>query len=147
MRKALAEIKDVENIIVHRIAMRRLSECGLTINFEKSVFNMSKLVFMGMLLSEEGIGPIEARVHAILDACAPTSQSEVHSFLGLAHYSSWFIPWFATITEPLQRLLQKATEFKFRTEQKSAFNKLKLKITEAGTLAYSDKVIADASPA
>ena len=38
-------------------AIQRLQECCLTLNAEKCLFNMDKLVLMGMLLSEKGIGP------------------------------------------------------------------------------------------
>ena len=41
--------------------MERLQESGLTLNAEKCLFNMDRLVFMGMLLSEKGIGPTEDR--------------------------------------------------------------------------------------
>lgn len=166
MAKALAGIEGVENIsddlIVHgkdqaahdvalHAVMQRLKECELTINLEKSIFNMSRLVFMGMLLSEKGIGPTEARVQAILDAREPANQSEMRSFLGLANYSSRFIPRFATITDPLRRLLHKDAEFDFGVEQKAAFSELKRRMADATTLAYFDKdaptkVIADASP-
>ena len=76
--------------------MERVQECGLTLHAEKCLFNMDRLVFMGMLLSEKGIGPTEDRVKAVLGAEEPKNAREVRSFLGLANYSSRFIPHFAT---------------------------------------------------
>ncbi len=66
-------------------------------------------------------------------------------------YSSRFIPQFASVTEPIRRLIKKDTPFKFGPEQRQVFQALKQKLAEAGTLAYFDKkaptkVIADASP-
>ncbi len=112
---------------------------------------MDKLVFMGMLLSEKGIGPTAERVRAVVEAREPENASEVRSFLGLAGYSSRFIPQFACISEPLRRLTRKDAKFHFGTEQKKAFKILKDKLAEATTLAYFDKdaptkVIADAGP-
>jgi len=77
--------------------------------------------------------------------------SEVRSFLGLANYSSRFIPHFATLTEPLRKLTRKDVPFHFGPEQKASFESLKQSMTEAGTLAYfnksaSTKVVADATP-
>ncbi len=108
-------------------------------------------MFMGMLLSEKGIGPTAERVRAVVEAREPENASEVRSFLGLAGYSSRFIPQFASISEPLRRLTKKDAKFNFGTEQKKAFNILKDKLAEATTLAYFDKdaptkVIADAGP-
>ena len=162
----LAGIEGVENIsddiVVHgpdaethdqrlRQTIEHLRDCGLTLNAEKCLFNMDRLVFMGMLLSETGIGPTEDRVKAVLEAGEPTSTTEVHSFLGLANYSSRFIPHFATLSEPLRRLTRKETPFNFRPEQKKSFESLKQKMAEACTLAYFDKnaptkIITDASP-
>ena len=81
----------------------------------------------------------------------PKSASDVRSFLGLANYSSQFIPHFATLSEPLRRLTRKETPFKFGPEKKKSFEFLKQKIAEACTLAYFDKnaptkIITDASP-
>ena len=74
---ALAGIKGVENIlddiVVHgpdtethnrrlHQTIERLQECALTLNDEKCLFDTDRLVFMGMLLSEKGIGPTADRV-------------------------------------------------------------------------------------
>ncbi|KAJ8357908.1 hypothetical protein AAFF_G00056420 [Aldrovandia affinis] len=109
---ALAGIEGVENIsddiIVHaqdqdthdkasHAVLTRLMERGLTLNPDKCQFNMDKLVFMGILLSEKGIGPTEERVRAVAEAREPENAAEVRSFLGLVGYSSRFIPQFATL--------------------------------------------------
>ncbi len=163
---ALAGIEGVENIsddvIVHapdhkthnqrlHAVMKRLRECGLTLNPAKCQFSMDCLNFMGILLTQKGIGPTEERVRAVVEAREPQNASEVRSFLGLVSYSSRFIPQFATLAEPLRRLTRKDTEFVFGPAQKRSFNALKDELAKAGTLAYFDKdaptqVIADASP-
>ena len=65
---------------------------------------MSQVVFMGIILSQLGIGPTEEKVRAVVEASRPTSPSEVRSFLGLVGFSTRFIPDFATVAEPLTRL-------------------------------------------
>ena len=97
---------------------------------------------MGLVLSDNGIGPAEDKVKAIVDAREPQSASEVRSFLGLANYNARFIPDFATVAEPLRRLTKKGVHFEFGEEQKNAFNELKRRLSSAETLGY----IADASP-
>ena len=56
---------------------------------------------MGMLLSEKRVGPTADHVKAVLEVEEPKSASDVRSFLGLANYSSQFIPHFATLSDPL----------------------------------------------
>ena len=89
---------------------------------------------MGILLTDKGIGPTAERVRAIAEAREPESASEVRSFLGLVSYSSRFIPDFATVSEPLRRLIKKDTEFVFGEEQRKAFSELKGALAKAGTL-------------
>ena len=72
----------------------------MTLNADKCQFNMDRLIFMGILLLEKGIGPTEERVRAVTEAREPESDTEVQSFLGLVGYSSRFIPQFATMSEP-----------------------------------------------
>ena len=163
---ALAGIEGVENIsddiVIHapdeethnerlHAVMQRLSRCGLTVNGAKCQFNLERLVFMGILLSQKGIGPTKDRVKAVVKAREPENASEVRSFLGMVCYSSRFIPQFSSISEPLRRLTKKHEPFVFGDEQKRAFKLLKDSIAEAITLAYFDKnaptqVIADAGP-
>lgn len=112
---------------------------------------MDRLVFMGILLTQKGIGPTEERVRAVAEAREPKNTAEVRSFLGLVGFSSRFIPQFATLSEPLRRLTRKDCTFTFGPKQKQAFLTLKTELAQAGTLAYFDKeaptkVIADASP-
>ena len=132
-------------------AMKRIEESGLTLNPDKCQFRLTKLVFMGMLASEKGIGPTEARVEAVTSAREPQSASEVRSFLGLVNFSARFIPNLATVAEPLRQLTKKNVPFKFGEAERSSFNKLKELLAKCGTLAYYDpdaptQVITDASP-
>ncbi len=131
--------------------LQRLRERGLTLNRDKCQFNMNHLVFMGILLSEKGIGPTEARIGAVTETKPPENAKELRSFLGLANYSSRFIPRFATLTDPLRKLLDKDVAYHFGPEQQAAFAQLKKAMAQAVTLAYfkkdaPTKVIADASP-
>ena len=45
---------------LHKV-LEWLKECHLTPNAEKCQSNMNKLVFMGILLTDKGIGPTEER--------------------------------------------------------------------------------------
>ena len=96
--------------------LERLKEKNLTLNAEKCKFHMTQMVFMGLVSSDNGIGPAEDKVKAIVDAREPQSASEVRSFLGLANYNARFIPDFATVAEPLRRLTKKGVHFEFGEE-------------------------------
>ena len=71
--------------------LRRLRECGLTLNEKKCQFRLPKLTFFGHDLSSKGISPSEEKV----------------SFLGLVQYCAKFLPDFAQFAEPLRMLTRK----------------------------------------
>ena len=132
-------------------AIERLQECGLTLSVEKCLFNMDRLVFIGMLHLEKGIGSTEDRIKAVLEAEELKNATDVRSSLGLANYSSRFIPHFATLSKPLRRLTKRQTPFKFGPDQTKSFESLKQKMAEACTLAYfyksaPTKITTDFSP-
>ena len=48
--------------------LERLKERGLTVNAEKCTFWMTKVVFIGLLLTRHGIGPTKQKVRAVVEA-------------------------------------------------------------------------------
>ena len=136
-----------EDIIIHgctvkeHVRLRKTFKCiqekGLTLNRDKCVFSMSKLTFMEYLLSDQGIGPTESRVEAVIDARVPQNAEEVESFLGLVNFSARFIPNLASIAEPLHKLTRKQTPFVWGTEQQGAFDALKGSLANAETWLIS----------
>ncbi len=82
----------LENVI------KRLGDCGLTLNVEKCQFNMDHFTFVGMVLSGNGISCTEEKVRAVVEARESQTASEVRSFLGLVNYCGRFIPDLATVS-------------------------------------------------
>ena len=118
--------------------MERLREKGLTLNADKCWFQISKIEFIGYVLSEKGIAPTEEKVKAVLEAKEPATASEVRSFLGLVNFCSRFIPDLATTAEPLKRLTRKNVAFSWENDQKIAFERVKENLGDAETLPYFD---------
>ena len=73
----------------HDVRLRKtfelIQEKGLTLKRDKCAFSMSRLTFMGYLLSNQEIGPTESRVEAVVDTRELQNAEEVRSFLGLVH--------------------------------------------------------------
>ena len=116
--------------------LERIRQSGMTLNKEKCKFGMDKINFWAHDLSADGIDLAQSKVKAIAEACEPTCESEVRSFLVLAEFCSAYIPHFASIADPLYKLLHKGQQFIFGKEQQDAFNRLNGFLTKPETLGY-----------
>ena len=118
-----------------RIVLSRLREHKLYTKFSNCEFWLRKVQFLGHVLSEEGISVDPSKVQQVMDWNAPTSVTEIQSFLGLAGYYRRFIPDFSKIAKPMTRLLQKDEKFEWTPECESAFRTLRTLLTTAPVLA------------
>ena len=94
-----------------RIILSRLREHKLYAKFSKCEFWLSKVSFLGHILSKDGISIDPTKVQEVMDWKAPTSVHEVQSFLRLEGYYHRFILDFSKIAKPMTRLLQKDEKF------------------------------------
>ena len=130
---------------------KRFSSRGLTLNKEKCEFSKDKLTFFGFVFSANGISPDPLKVEAIKNAPAPTTQSSLRSFLGMATYCSKFIANFSDITQPLRELTRKDAKFHWAKDHERAFNAVKATLTSDTVMSYFDplketELTTDASP-
>ena len=63
------------------------------------------MVFLGHVLSKDGISPNPEKVSKVRDWPVPKTAKEVHSFLGLVSYYHWFILQFVKWADPLHDLI------------------------------------------
>ncbi|XP_038063014.1 uncharacterized protein K02A2.6-like [Patiria miniata] len=118
--------------------LNRLTELGVTLNYDKCHFNLSNLRFLCHTVSSEGLTPDPTHVEALLNAPKPTDPSTLRSFMGHASYYARFVPNYATMVEPLRALLRKDTQFIWSEAAQSCFELLKQHISNATTLALFD---------
>nr|CAN74155.1 hypothetical protein VITISV_011980 [Vitis vinifera] len=100
-------------------------------NLKKCTFCTDKLVFLGFVVSAQGIQVDEEKIRAIQDWLSPTSVGHVCSFHGLASFYRKFVKDFSSITAPLIKVIKKNVGFKWGDEQEKAFQLIKEKLTHA----------------
>ena len=144
--------------MLNRIEMvlKHLQDFNLKIKPKKSFFFQSKVLFLGHMLSKEGISLNANKIQKVKDWPVPTNAKEVHSFLGLASYYCRFVLQFAKWANPLHDLIHPIAMKKSRHRirlpplqpnlpvfqwtdlHQEYFEKLKLALTSAPVLAYPD---------
>lgn len=112
----------------------RLRKVNLILNMEKCIVGFTELDFFGHHLSASGITPTIGKVSAIKRFQEPLTPEEVRSFLGLDNYVGKFIPYLATVTNPLRKLTRKDTLFEWTSIQVNAFNELKRYVSTERTV-------------
>ena len=112
----------------------RLSEAKLTVNLTKSEFCHANLTFLGHLVGQGLVKPVEAKVEAISDFPVPSGKRQLMSFLGMAGYYRKFCNNFSIIAEPLTNLLGKRVKFIWTDNCQKSFEKLKAILKSAPVL-------------
>ncbi|PKI50199.1 hypothetical protein CRG98_029408 [Punica granatum] len=104
-------------------------------NMKKCTFCTDKLVFLGFIVSAQGIQVDEEKVRAIQEWPSPTSVSNVRSFHGLPSFYWRFVKDFSRIAAPLTEVIKKNVGFRWGEEQEKAFQLIKKKLTNAPLLS------------
>ena len=94
----------------------RFAAAGLSMNPDKCLFFRSEVKILGFLINNEGVKVDPSKLGPILNLPAPRNSRKLKSCLGSAGWYRRFIPNFATVAEPLFRLLKKAQSFDWQTE-------------------------------
>jgi hypothetical protein len=107
-------------------------------NISKCTFCTDRVVFLGFVVTAEGIQVDENKIRAIKDWPVPKNVSQVRSFHGLAGFYQRFVKDFSIIAAPVNNLTKKDVPFLWGDEQERAFQELKRKLCEAPLLQLPD---------
>ncbi|GBB91667.1 hypothetical protein RclHR1_19010001 [Rhizophagus clarus] len=118
------------------IVFDHLQAAGLKLNPGKCFFMKAELEFLGHIISAQGIQTDPAKTEKVKNFPKPKNTTQLRGFLGLASYYRRFVPNFARIATPLNKLLRKGTVYQWTAEQDKAFNALKECLVTSPILAF-----------
>ncbi|KAK1680714.1 hypothetical protein QYE76_041562 [Lolium multiflorum] len=120
------------------MVLETLREHQLYAKFSKCEFWLREVGFLGHILSAGGIAVDPSKIKTVAEWKAPTTQTEVRAFLGLAGYYRRFVEGFSSIARPMTQLLKKDKKFEWTNKCEESFQQLKSRLTSAPILIMPD---------
>jgi hypothetical protein len=117
-----------------RRVLQRLRDKRLYAKFSKCEFWLDKVIFLGHVVSRDGISVDPRKVEAVVNWERPTNVHEIRSFLGLAGYYRRFVEGFSKLSGPLTALTRKNARFLWTDECEQSFQELKRRLVTAPVL-------------
>ncbi|GJU52881.1 putative reverse transcriptase domain-containing protein [Tanacetum coccineum] len=130
--------EDHENHL--RLMLDLLRKEKLYAKFSKCKFWLQEVHFLGHVVNHDGIHVDPSKIEAVKSWKAPTTPSEVRSFMGLDGYYRRFIENFSKIAKPLTSLTQKNQKYEWGDKQEEAFQTFKDNLCNAPILSLPDGV-------
>ena len=121
-----------------REVLTKLQEAGYRASERKTELFKKDLTWLGYLINQSGVKPIQDKTDAITKLKAPTNTKELKSFLGSIQHLSKFLNNLSKKTDRMRKLLKKDVKWEWTKEINDDFEQLKKEITEAPCLAHSD---------
>ncbi|XP_071681688.1 uncharacterized protein [Lolium perenne] len=115
-----------------------LPDHQLYAKFSKCEFWLKEVGFLGHVISAGGVSVDPSKIQSIMEKKAPTNQTEVRAFLGLAGYYRKFVEGFSSIARPLTQLLKKDKKFEWTDKCEASFQELKKRLVTAPVLTMPD---------
>jgi Retroviral aspartyl protease/RNase H-like domain found in reverse transcriptase/Reverse transcriptase (RNA-dependent DNA polymerase)/Integrase zinc binding domain/Retrotransposon gag protein/Zinc knuckle len=121
-----------------RLILQKLREHKLYAKWKKCEFWTEKVVFLGHVISKEGVAVDPAKIEAIMNWERPKTVTEIRSFLGLAGYYRRFVEGFSRLAEPMTRLTRKNQKFEWTEKCEESFEELKNRLVTAPILVLPE---------
>jgi hypothetical protein len=120
------------------ILFQRLEKSGLSINHKKSIFAQRSIDFLGHVVSEKGVQKQEEKIVAVKNFPRPNNVEQLQRFLGMCGWYQGFIQHYATIADPLYKLLPKKTQWLWTNQHQKSFDALTRAMCEDVVLSGID---------
>ena len=141
-----------EHVEKLQAVFQRLQEHGLKLKPSKCELSRSHVVYLGHVVSKEGIHTDPSKIEAVQNWPVPQCTKDVRKFLGFTGYYRRFIKGYAAIARPLNDLLighptgpkprkkksRHGTPFSWGEAQQQAFDTIISSLINPPVLAYAD---------
>jgi hypothetical protein len=130
----------VEHLQHIQQVLHTLRQHKLYANLEKCSFGMDRVHYLGYIIDQHGVHVDPTKIQVICDWPAPTTLTELQSFLGLANFYRRFMLGFSHIAWALNQVTRGGGKEKFvwGLSQQQAFDDLKNHLCSSPVLSLPD---------
>ncbi|XP_069151919.1 uncharacterized protein [Solanum lycopersicum] len=121
------------------IVLQTLKDKELHAKLYKCEFWLKSVVFLGHIVSGNGIIVNTQKIKVVQSCPRPTSPTDIRSFLGLAGYYRIFIEGFSFISSPMTKVTQKTDKFQLSEACEKNFQELKKRLTTSLGFFYLNR--------
>jgi hypothetical protein len=121
-----------------KCVIERLTKAKLIINREKSHFFATQIVLLGFVIDLKGRRVDPTKLANIDQWIAPTTSTQIQSYMGTFNFFREYIPLFSTLAAPLDKLRNETRTFKLTKEELDSFNAFKRLLANAPILHFAD---------
>jgi len=130
-----AETVEEHDQILHKV-MQRARKQVQQFNRTKVQFQVTKVLYMGNIITPEGPTPDKSKIRAIADIPSPEDKPALQHLLGMVKYRAQNIPNESETKAPLCALLKKDAAWSWEVEHTQSLNKVKAALATEPVLRY-----------
>ena len=114
----------------------RIREAGLKLKPAKCNMFEQEVIFLGHVVSGEGVRPSPVNITKILDWPEPRTAKQVKQFVAMGSYYRRYVRDFASMVRPMTELTKKGKQFLWTETCQKSFEQLKKALVSSDVMGY-----------
>ena len=115
-----------------------MRKARLSLQPDKCEFLLREVIYLGHVISEDGVKPNPEKVKAVREFPRPRNIRNIRQFFRLTGYYRRFIEGYAEIAKPLSQLLKNNVPFIWVNNEEKSFQDLKERLITEPVLIFPD---------
>jgi hypothetical protein len=127
-----------DHVEVLRIMLERCSQCQISLNIKKCIFDTPFGILLGHIVCKQGLISDPSKVEVIVNLPPPKLVRKLRETLGHTCYYIKFIKGYVQITAPMEKMLKKDIKFQWNEDCQQGLDTLKENIVTSPIIVFPD---------
>ena len=116
--------------------LKRIKAAGLKLKADKSNMFQTSVLFLGHIVSADGVKPNPTNIAKVVDWPRPKTAKQIRQFVALGSYYHRFVKDFATMVRPMVELTKKGRKFIWSEACDRSFQMVKKALISSDVMGY-----------